>query len=424
MKNKKITLPPIGMRIIKSAIGVFLGFVIYLLRGKNGTPFYTALSVLWCMQPQVSDSKSKAIQRTIGTMIGAFYGMIMILIEYYFGSFQSEFIRFLLISLFIIPVIYTTIVFNKKNASYFSCVVFLSIVVVHITDDNPYFFVVNRVLDTMIGIVLAFLINTARIPRKKRKDILFVSELDKVLLTMEEKLTPYSKFELNQIIEDGANFTIATMRPPAALLSAINGINLKLPVVVMNGAMLFDVKKNRCLKVYEIENSEAKELITFFNNRNFHCFVNVVVEDSVIIYYGEFKNDAEKRIYDNLRSSPYRNYMKEELPDNHGVAYLMIIDKREKIEKAYKDLKNLGYVEKYKILKYDSDDYPEYTYIKIYNKEAEKKNMIEYVKNMVGAEEVTTIGNIEGIENNVTNEDDPNKMIKKLKGMYEPYFWK
>ena len=50
--------------------------------------------------------------------------------------------------------------------------------------------------------------------------------------------------------------------------------------------------------------------------------------------------------------------------------------------------------------------------------------MIEYVKNMVGAEEVTTIGNIEGIENNVTNEDDPNKMIKKLKGMYEPYFWK
>ena len=96
LKNKKITLPPIGMRIIKSAIGVFLGFVIYLLRGKNGTPFYTALSVLWCMQPQVSDSKSKAIQRTIGTMIGAFYGMIMILIEYYFGSFQSEFIRFLL----------------------------------------------------------------------------------------------------------------------------------------------------------------------------------------------------------------------------------------------------------------------------------------------------------------------------------------
>lgn len=415
MRDKKIVFPPIGMRIIKSALGVFLGFVIYLLRGKNGTPFYTALSVLWCMQPQVSDSKSKAIQRTIGTMIGAFYGMVVILIEYHFGSFQNEFIRCSLISLFIILVIYTTIVFNKKNASYFSCVVFLSIVVVHITDANPYFFVVNRVLDTIIGIVLAFVINTAKIPRKKRNDILFVSELDRVLLTMEEELTPYSKFELNQLIEDGAKFTIATMRPPAALLSAINDISLELPVVVMDGAMLFDMKKNRCLKVYEIEHSEAEELINFFNDRNFHCFINVVIEDSVVIYYGEFKNEAEKGIYDNLRSSPYRNYMKEKLPDNHGAAYLMVIDKREKIEKAYNDLNNLGYIDKYKILKYDSEDYPEYTYIKIYSKSAVKKNMIEHIKNMIGAEEVISIGSIEGIGDKVINEDDPNKMVKKIK---------
>ena len=47
MKSKSIALPPIGMRIIKSAVGVLLGFVIYFLRGRQGTPFYTALSVLW-----------------------------------------------------------------------------------------------------------------------------------------------------------------------------------------------------------------------------------------------------------------------------------------------------------------------------------------------------------------------------------------
>ena len=31
-KNKKINLPPIGMRIIKSAIGVFLCFIINILK--------------------------------------------------------------------------------------------------------------------------------------------------------------------------------------------------------------------------------------------------------------------------------------------------------------------------------------------------------------------------------------------------------
>ena len=50
LKNKKITLPPIGMRIIKSAIGVFLGFVIYfgpmtfistIMAEKNVKPYVT-----------------------------------------------------------------------------------------------------------------------------------------------------------------------------------------------------------------------------------------------------------------------------------------------------------------------------------------------------------------------------------------------
>ena len=58
----------------------------------------------------------------------------------------------------IIPIIYTTLLINKKNASYFSCVVYLSIVVNHLGDENPYSFVFNRSLDTMIGIVLGLLL--------------------------------------------------------------------------------------------------------------------------------------------------------------------------------------------------------------------------------------------------------------------------
>ena len=116
MKIKSTALPPIGMRTIKSSIGVLLGFIIYLIRGKQGAPFYTALSVLWCMQPYPSNAKANARQRTIGTMIGAFYGLIMILLEYYFLPFDNEFIRYLIISVLIIPVIYTTVVINKKNS--------------------------------------------------------------------------------------------------------------------------------------------------------------------------------------------------------------------------------------------------------------------------------------------------------------------
>lgn len=424
MKIKSTALPPIGMRIIKSSIGVLLGFIIYLLRGKQGAPFYTALSVLWCMQPYPSNAKANARQRTIGTMIGAFYGLIMILLEYYFLPFDNEFIRYLIISVLIIPVIYTTVVINKKNASYFSCVVFLSIVVNHLNDKNPYFFVFNRVLDTMIGIVLALIINTARIPRKKRDNLLFVSELDKALLNMHNTLTPYSKIELNKMLDDGLKFTIATMRTPAALLEALKDIRIKLPVIAMDGAILFDVKDNRYLKVYEMTYSETKEFLELFKENNLHCFVNVVVEDSVIIYYDDFKNEVEKRIYDTLRSSPYRNYIKEELPERYGAVYLMLIDENKKIENLYSQMKELGYTERFKILKYSSDDFPGYSYIKVYNKKAIKENMIQYIKELTKADDIIILESTEEGKNLRVNKNESNEIVRNLKKIYEPYFWK
>lgn len=56
---------------------------------------------------------------------------------------------------------------------YFSCVVFLSIVVIHIGDANPCLFVFNRVMDTMIGIIVGMLVNSVRLPRRKGYSVHF-----------------------------------------------------------------------------------------------------------------------------------------------------------------------------------------------------------------------------------------------------------
>lgn len=63
MKNSENHLPKIGARIVKSAVGVALCMIIYLLRGGDkggGMPFYSALAVLWCMQQYTSSTKAMA----------------------------------------------------------------------------------------------------------------------------------------------------------------------------------------------------------------------------------------------------------------------------------------------------------------------------------------------------------------------------
>ena len=132
--SKKI-IPHIGMRIVKSALGVFICFLIYLIRGKHGAPFYSALAVLWCIQNQTRNTLGNALQRTIGTLIGAIYGLLYLLITMNIFDTGNGISHYFVISVLLIPVIYTTVLIRQKKASYFSCVVFLSIVVNHFMDN-------------------------------------------------------------------------------------------------------------------------------------------------------------------------------------------------------------------------------------------------------------------------------------------------
>lgn len=202
MKKKKI--PGIGARIIKSGIGVLICMLIYFLRGNEGMPFYSALAVLWCMRAYNSETKDMAIQRIIGTFIGAVYGLIVLLVIKTFESINIIAV-YSICSLMIIPIIYTTVLINKKNASFFSCVVFLSITITHSFDSNPYIFVLNRVLDTFIGIFVGVALNFVNPHRKRDNETLFISGIDAVLVTHDDTMIPYNKVELNRLISEGAN---------------------------------------------------------------------------------------------------------------------------------------------------------------------------------------------------------------------------
>ena len=121
--------PKPGQRIIRSVIAVACCFCVFYLRNKEGIPFYSALAVLQCIQPYQDSMAQVARKRVTGTFVGAFWGLMIILIQMYLfhGSLMDTFPGYILISLFTGLVIYSTVVLNCKNTAYFSCVVFLSI---------------------------------------------------------------------------------------------------------------------------------------------------------------------------------------------------------------------------------------------------------------------------------------------------------
>lgn len=421
-QNRKLKIPGIGMRIIKSALAVTLCMLVNLIRGGDGMVFYSQLAALWCIQMYRNNTLSNAVQRTIGTVVGAVYGLIYLLIYpcvvrqvgYHIG------IESICIFISILLVIYTTVLIHKNQASYFSCVVFLSIVINHLGDVNPYSFVWNRFLDTMIGIGIGIFINNIRICFHPDRETLFVSGVDDILVDENNRVSSFSKVELNRMIEDGMRFTISTKRTPASLMEALSDINLRYPVVVMDGAALYDVKNSEYVKEYVISPDTANELTKLIKANGLLPYINVIIDDTLLIYYQDVSDEVNRSLVERLKTSPYRNYIKREFPGDENVVYFMMLDHAEKIDSFYHTLIKEGYDKKLKILKYVSDDYKGYSYIKIYNKNASKENMLLYFKEKYNIKKIMSFGTVPDKYDVLIGENNFNEMVRVVRRKYEP----
>ena len=426
-KKKKIPIP--GQRIVRSAIAVACCFVIYYIRGQQGIPFYSALAVLQCIQPYTDSTKNMGKKRTTGTLIGAFWGLIMLLILIAVSGGKMEdmhvsILQYLLISVFTGVVLYSTVLLDCTNSSYFSCVVFLSITVNHITDENPFLFVLNRVVDTMIGVVLAILINKVHMPRKKLKDILFVSGVDDTILTKEMTLTSYSKVELNRLIDDGMKFTISSMRTPASIREALPGVHIKNPVIAMDGAVLYDMNENAYLKKCTMSRDQAQFMTDQLKKYELAYFTNTVVDDLLVIYYEELSNISMKGVYERRRKSLYRNYVKTDQPMYENVVYLFVVDTMDKLQKFYDQVQQMEEASDYRLVLNESQYLEDYGNIKIYHKDATRDKMLKNLKEYLGVEKTMTFGSIPGKYDIFVEDSNGDVMVKELKKQFEPItFW-
>lgn len=424
MTSTKKEVPHIGARIIKSAVGAAICMLIYYVRELlpigSGIPFYSILAVLWCIQPYTTSTITMAKQRTIGTLIGAAYGLAFLL---FFELFEdvNEMTVYLTACAMLVPILYTTVLLNKRNASYFSCVVFLTIAINHGFDENPYLFVFNRVLDTLIGIGVGVLLNIVHHPVKNDENAVYVSGIDSVLVSSKETMIPYNKVELNRLIALGAKFTVSTIRTPASMIDLLSGIDLKLPVIAMDGAVLYDIKRNRYLDVFSLEPETAARAEAIIREEGAHSFINALYDNTLLIYYGEFQNDAERDLFEKLRCSPYRNYTGKEFRVNPGrerVIYIMVLAEDATVRRIAGRIDGeIG--DAVRIVLSPAAEYEGYTYVKIYTKQACKANMLKILKERTGAEKIVTFGSIPGEYDVYVHDDGGNSAVKALKKLYE-----
>lgn len=383
-------MPRIGMRIIKSAIAVFICFLIYLIRGE-GLPFYSTIAAIMCMQPGVSNTLTASRNRIMGTLVGGMFGMLLLVFERKYMVGVPEIYRLMLISVAIIPVIYTSVIMEYKQVSHTSCIVFLSIVVNHAADVSPYSFTISRVIDTLIGILVALAMNGIHLPKKKNKDVLFVSELENTLMNSEGQITTYAKVKINEMIKDDALITVVTNKTSADIIPAMNDLSINLPIITMDGAAIYDWNRRSYLYIEAIEYERALDILDIINGQGLNSFANTIVNDVIHIYYGEFRNSMEREFYHREKLLPMKNYILATLPKDRAVVYFSVIEKKDKIEALKKALTEGKFSTDIRFVLQDYED--DYIMLKIYSNKASKGNALLELKKNIQCTRVVTFGN-------------------------------
>ncbi|VYU57241.1 FUSC family protein [Clostridium tertium] len=163
----KITFPKIGLRTIKTAIAVFSCLLFF-----PNEPFFACLTTVFCVQDTVTNSVTIAINRGLGTILGAVIGLLFLIVCRFFTYninvfIISKFLVYITISIGIIVVIYICNLIKKPGAINISCIAFLAVTTVH-AFGNPIYYATNRIIETLFGILVGLLVNKFILPPKEK----------------------------------------------------------------------------------------------------------------------------------------------------------------------------------------------------------------------------------------------------------------
>jgi len=159
MKLGKHTLPKLGMRTIKTALCVFICLLINFFMTTD-LAVYSAIAAIVCMQSTIENTLKISVNRIVGTAIGGGAGILVILI----ASFSIlHFLYLLIIPLGIILTIYLCNAIKMPGSSVICAIVYITVVAApimpHSGASDPYLLALYRITDTLIGIVVATLVN-------------------------------------------------------------------------------------------------------------------------------------------------------------------------------------------------------------------------------------------------------------------------
>ena len=221
---------------------------------------------------------------------------------------------------------------------------------------------------------------------------LYISDLDGTLLKKNEEISRFSRDVINRFTSGGHHFTIATARTSDTVLHILEGVELNVPAVLLNGVSVYDTRAHRYQKVEAIGRPCLGGLFETLADFGITGFVYSFEAGDIAHYYENLDSEHRKAFHD-IRSGKYgRVYTKvgafAELCDR-DIVYFSTADDHSILAPVCEELKTHPGLN----VEFYRDVYHEnFWYMEVCSAAASKYNAVMYLKAAYGFERVVSFG--------------------------------
>lgn len=216
---------------------------------------------------------------------------------------------------------------------------------------------------------------------------LYVSDLDGTLLRSNEVTSEYTNQVINSLVSKGMLFSYATARSLITAKKVTKGINAKIPLIVYNGAFVFDNITEKILIANYFNNSIHSVLDDLFSNGVYPIVYAYINGKEKFSFVRELSTKGMSMFLTSRKGDIRTNEVKSlsELKEGN-IFYLTCIDAPEKLNPLYDK-----YKDKYHCV-YQTDIYTNEQWLEIMPLEASKSNAIKQLCTMLDCDRVIVFG--------------------------------
>ncbi len=219
---------------------------------------------------------------------------------------------------------------------------------------------------------------------------LYVSDLDGTLLAGDERVPAYSRDVLNALIARGLMFTFASARSLASASRAVEGLRLRLPVILYNGGLIYDLAAKKPL-FHTLLETDVKEYIYYvLSTHAIYPMVYAAVDGRERLAYAGYATGEGVKRYCGRRAGDDRLFSAQNWRELLAgqVFYFKCIGAREQLEAVWNDLK---YDTRFLCI-FHPETYSSDYWLEIFPRNATKAKGVQFVRELLGCSRVVCFG--------------------------------